>query len=84
MLSIVIPYRNEAKLGFTCAAIQRTCNVEYELILVDDGSTHTTVIPNPPKSTLELRNPKPVGNCYSRDRGLNTPNTPLCWSWMHI
>lgn len=71
MLSVVIPYRNEDMLGFTLHRLRDTIKVEYEAICVDDGSNRYIRIPDPPRNTVQISNPEPIGNCFSRDRGIH-------------
>lgn len=45
MLSVVVPYRNEALLAFTVQRLHETIRVPYEIITVDDGSDQPVEIP---------------------------------------
>jgi glycosyltransferase involved in cell wall biosynthesis len=75
MLSIIIPHRNEDMLGFTIERIRATCSVPHEIITVDDGSDHQAPYPMPDEC-ISLK--YPVGNCYSRDRGIMAASNDAC------
>jgi hypothetical protein len=74
-LSIVIPSRNEDRLGFTVRrAIESRQGTPLDIVIVEDGSgrQYGDIPPEQPTDVTVryLALPRPVGNCYCRHVGI--------------
>lgn len=76
MISVIIPYRNEDMLGFTVERVRATIGCDHEIICVDDGSDKTIRVP---AGVNHLSHAEPVGNCYSRHRGIEAARYETLW-----
>lgn len=80
-LSIIVPAHNEAhRLRETIEAIERTADVPYEAIVVDDASTDgcaAFLADGPREHVRVIRSSSPLGVAGARNRGADQARAPV-------